>query len=171
MTSEVRVHSNSRMQNTSLTRQMILSIHIMEYWGVFEHIRQYLKILSLTYTIISTGCCLFLHITRPSHCPRVHEIHWAAISTANSRISTGNAPVKTIAATVPEAGRQRDLRLHRRAGAKTHHHGDAHRPEAAHSTTKKTRTAHTPAARFRLAAPGVTVVLQRFSCGRMTTPK
>ena len=40
------------------------------------------------------------HMTRPSHGSRVHKIHWAAISTAQSRFSIGNAPVKTIGATV-----------------------------------------------------------------------
>ena len=51
--------------------------------------------------MLSTRYSLHLHIKRPPQGPRIHEIHYAAISTAWSRISTGNAPLKTIGATVP----------------------------------------------------------------------
>ena len=53
--------------------------------------------------MLSTRYSVHLHITRPPQGPRVHEIHWAAICTAWSRISRGNAPVKTIGATVESA--------------------------------------------------------------------
>ena len=51
--------------------------------------------------MLSTRYSLHLHIKRAPKGPRFHEIQWAAVSTAWSRISTGNAPVKTIGATVP----------------------------------------------------------------------
>ena len=55
--------------------------------------------------MFSSRYSLHLHITRPPQGPSVHEIHWAANSTAWIRISTGNAPVKTFGATVPICNR------------------------------------------------------------------
>ena len=96
---------SSRMQNT-WPKKVYDTIH--EYCvilSIFGHTRQYLKILSLTCTMLSTRYSLHLHIKLPPQGPRVHKINWAAISTAWSRISTGNAPVKTIGATVPICNR------------------------------------------------------------------
>ena len=53
--------------------------------------------------MLPTKYSLHLHITLQLQGPRVHEIHWAAISTAWSRISKGTAPVQKIGAAVSVA--------------------------------------------------------------------